>query len=44
MTVGFARNAAGKVVLTVNAWRARERGRNNLPVRDFKRQFSRVLR
>ncbi|MCB1838215.1 MAG: hypothetical protein KDH99_11415 [Alcanivoracaceae bacterium] len=44
MTVGFARNAAGKVVLTVNAWRARERGRNNLPVRDFRRQFSRVLR
>lgn len=43
MTVGFSRDASGKTVMTVEAWRARERGQKNLPVRDFARPFSCVL-
>lgn len=35
MTVGFNRNDNGKVQLTVNAWRVRERDDDNLPERDF---------
>jgi len=44
MTVAFSRGASGVLELTVDAWRARERGRNNLPERDFARKFSLKLR
>ena len=44
MTLAFQRNASGALVLSVEAWRARERGRGNLPVKDFARSFRTTLR
>lgn len=35
MTASFKRSGNRLVDLTINAWRVRERGHNNLPVRDF---------
>lgn len=44
MTVAFNRSENGALELTVDAWRVRERGRKNLPERDFARKFSLELR
>lgn len=43
MTIGIQRERAGRILLTVNAWRVRERDKNNLPVRDFQ-PFSAFLK
>jgi len=44
MTVAFSRNANGSLALSVEAWRARERGRGNLPEKDFARRYALTLR
>ncbi len=44
MTVAFSRHSSGAIELSVDAWRARERGRDNLPERDFARKYKLKLR
>ena len=44
MTVGFSRLDSGQIELSVDAWRARERGQKNLPKKDFARKFTLKLR
>ncbi|MDF1779895.1 MAG: hypothetical protein P1U67_01235 [Alcanivoracaceae bacterium] len=44
MTVAFSRPASGGISLSVDAWRVRERGKNNLPVKDFSKKFALKLK
>ena len=45
MTIGFRKTAGGSVQLSAQAWRVRERtGHKNLPVKDFIRPFTALLR
>lgn len=44
MTVAFSRKKSGALMLSVEAWRVRERGAANLPKKDFQRAYTVTLR